>query len=202
MASAISATAAAFCSRFKWPPVPGFRAPRMGALPEVCGGLEWLRSGGSRRSLLEDVTGLRGVDLHARAHGRGHGDRADVATLGRRRLRADELLDHGRVVLQQRAIVRWTMAVRSVRYSTLPDLDSSTALATSIVTVPTFGLGILPCGPRMRPSRPTTDIMSGVAIATSNSSKPSSMRLARSSPPTTSAPAPSASATFAPCANT
>ena len=83
--------------------------------------------------------------------------------------------------------------MRSVRYSTLPDLDSSTALATSIVTVPTFGLGILPDGPSMRPRRPTTDIMSGVAIATSKSSKPSSIRLARSSPPTTSAPASSAS---------
>jgi hypothetical protein len=31
-------------------------------------------------------------------------------------------------------IVRWTFAVRSVRYSILPDLDSSTALPTSIVT--------------------------------------------------------------------
>src|SRR3954452_6444014 len=59
----------------------------------------------------------------------------------------------------------WTIAVRSVRYSTLPALDSSTALPTSIVTVPTFGFGILPCGPRMRPRRPTTGIMSGVALA-------------------------------------
>ena len=69
-------------------------------------------------------------------------------------------------------MVRWTIAVRSVRYSTLPALDSSTALATSIVTVPTFGFGILPCGPRMRPRRPTTGIMSGVAMATSKSVKP------------------------------
>ena len=36
--------------------------------------------------------------------------------------------------------------MRSVRYSTLPDLDSLTALATSIVTVPTLGFGILPDG--------------------------------------------------------
>ena len=79
--------------------------------------------------------------------------------------------------------------MRSVRYSTLPALDSCTALATSIVTVPTFGFGILPDGPRMRPRRPTTGIRSGVAIATSKSSKPSSTRLARSSAPTTSAPA-------------
>ena len=69
------------------------------------------------------------------------------------------------------------MTVRSVRYSILPDFDSCTALATSIVTVPTFGLGILPAGPRIRPRRPTTAIRSGVAIATSNSSKPSWMRL-------------------------
>ena len=62
--------------------------------------------------------------------------------------------------------------MRSVRYSTLPALDSSTALATSIVTVPTFGFGILPAGPRIRPRRPTTGIRSGVAIATSKSSKP------------------------------
>src|ERR671916_143182 len=56
-----------------------------------------------------------------------------------------------------------TIAVRSVRYSTLPALDSSTARRTSIVTVPTFGLGILPWGPRMRPRRPTTGMRSGVA---------------------------------------
>src|SRR3954452_3970475 len=99
-------------------------------------------------------------------------------------------------------IVRWTIAVRSVRYSTLPALDSSTALPTSIVTVPTFGLGILPCGPRMRPRRPTTGIMSGVAIATSKSVKPSSTRLARSSAPTRSAPASSASRALSPFAKT
>ena len=97
----------------------------------------------------------------------------------------------------------WTIAVRSVRYSTLPALDSSTALATSIVTVPTFGFGILPCGPRMRPSRPTTGIMSGVAIATSKSVKPSFwIRSARSSAPTMSAPASSASFALSPRAKT
>ena len=44
--------------------------------------------------------------------------------------------------------------------------------------------------------------MSGVAIATSKSSKPSSMRLARSSAPTTSAPASSASRALSPWAKT
>src|SRR3954454_3878052 len=97
----------------------------------------------------------------------------------------------------------WTIAVRSVRYSTLPALDSSTALRTSMVTVPTFGFGILPCGPRMRPRRPTTGIMSGVAMATSKSVKPSSCtRVARSSAPTTSAPASSASRALSPRAKT
>src|SRR3954452_9548918 len=99
-------------------------------------------------------------------------------------------------------MVRCTLAVRSVRYSTLPALDSCTALATSIVTVPTRGLGILPCGPRMRPRRPTTGIMSGVAMAMSKSVKPSCTRSARSSAPTTSAPASSASRALSPLAKT
>src|ERR687885_1620752 len=98
--------------------------------------------------------------------------------------------------------VMWTIAVRSVRYSTLPAFASSTALPTSMVTVPTRGLGILPCGPRMRPRRPTTGMRSGVAIATSKSVKPSCTRLARSSAPTTSAPASSASRAWSPLANT
>ena len=69
----------------------------------------------------------------------------------------------------------WTFAPRSVRYSSLPAFASRTALPTSIVTVPVFGFGISPRGPRMRPSLPTTPIWSGVAIATSKSSKPSSI---------------------------
>ena len=55
--------------------------------------------------------------------------------------------------------------------------------------VPDLGFGIRPRRPRMRPSLPTMPIMSGVARATSNSSQPASMRLTRSSPPTSSAPA-------------
>ena len=104
-----------------------------------------------------------------------------VAALGGRRLDAQDLLEHGLVVLDQRLSRRttscraatWTMPVRSVRYSILPDLTSSTALPMSNVIVPALGLGILPCGPRMRPSRPTVPIMSGVAMATSKSVQPS-----------------------------
>ena len=54
----------------------------------------------------------------------------------------------------------------------------------------------------MRPRRPTSGIMSGVAIATSKSVKPSSTRLARSSAPTTSAPASCASRAASPWAKT
>ena len=96
----------------------------------------------------------------------------------------------------------WTFAPRSVRYSSLPALASVTALPTSNVTVPAFGFGILPRGPRMRPSLPTMPIMSGVAIAMSNSSKPPSIWVARSAEPTTSAPASSASRALSPSAKT
>ncbi len=41
------------------------------------------------------------------------------------------------------------------------------------VTVPALGFGISPRGPRTLPRRPTTPIMSGVAITTSKSIKPS-----------------------------
>ena len=81
-------------------------------------------------------------------------------------------------------------------------MTSATALPTSNVTVPVFGLGILPDGPSTRPRRPTAPIMSGVAMATSKSVKPSSTRFTRSSPPTTCAPASSASRAFSPSANT
>ena len=41
----------------------------------------------------------------------------------------------------------WTMPAFSTRNSTAPPLAASTAPATSIVTVPTFGFGIRPRGP-------------------------------------------------------
>src|SRR3954447_11900959 len=62
-------------------------------------------------------------------------------------------------------IARCTIAWRSVRYSTLPAFDSFTAWAMSIVTVPSFGFGILPCGPRTRPRRPAPPAPSAGADA-------------------------------------
>ena len=96
----------------------------------------------------------------------------------------------------------WTLPYLSVRYSTLPPLNSPTALPISVVTVPDLGLGINPRGPSTRPSLPTKGIMSGVAIARSKSVKPFSIRSARSAAPTRSAPASVASTAASPWANT
>src|SRR5215217_8117054 len=96
----------------------------------------------------------------------------------------------------------WMMPYRSTRYSILPRLISSTALPTSCVTVPLLGLGMSPRGPSTGPSWPTALIWSGVATATSKSMKPSLILAARSSEPTTSAPASSASLAFSPSAKT
>src|SRR6202046_41033 len=79
---------------------------------------------------------------------------------------------------------------------------SVTALPTSAVTVPVLGLGIRPRGPSTRPSRPTLPIMSGVATTASKSRKPPWIRSIRSSEPTKSAPAASASVARSPVANT
>src|SRR6185503_13836888 len=66
----------------------------------------------------------------------------------------------------------WMMAVLSTRNSTLPPLISVTAFATSNVTVPVFGFGMSPRGPRTFPSFPTSRIMSGVAMTASKSVHP------------------------------
>src|SRR5688572_8375434 len=55
----------------------------------------------------------------------------------------------------------------SILNSTRPALTSRTALAVSSVTVPVFGLGMRPRGPRTLPSLRTSLIASGVAMATS-----------------------------------
>src|SRR5208283_3111766 len=87
-----------------------------------------------------------------------------------------------------------TKLVLSARNSTLPALISFTAAPTSMVTVPILGLGISPLGPSTLPSRPTTFIMSGVAISASKAVQFSFWIFSTiSSPPTKSAPASCAS---------
>src|SRR5712691_5795445 len=95
-----------------------------------------------------------------------------------------------------------TLPALSTRNSTLPALTSRTALATSKVTVPIFGLGMSPRGPSTLPSRPTCPMRSGVAIVESKSMKPPWIFSTKSSAPTTSAPASRASRSFSPLANT
>ena len=69
-------------------------------------------------------------------------------------------------------IPRWMSPCLSILNSTFPFFTSLTALPTSIVTVPAFGLGISPRGPNTLPSLPTSFIKSGVEIATSNPVQP------------------------------
>ena len=78
----------------------------------------------------------------------------------------------------------WMMPVLSTRNSTLPALISLTALAMSMVTVPVFGFGISPRGPRTFPRRPTARIMSGVATTASKSIQPPLIFSTISSPAT------------------
>src|SRR6266540_890380 len=96
----------------------------------------------------------------------------------------------------------WTIPAFSTRNSTLPAFCSFTARAMSIDTVPTFGFGISPRGPSTLPRRPTTPIMSGVASTLSKSMNPPWIFSARSSAPTMSAPAASASFALSPFAKT
>ena len=86
-------------------------------------------------------------------------------------------------------MMKCRLALRSTRNSILPPLMSDTALATSGVTVPVFGLGIRPRGPRTRPRRPTLPIRSGVATTASKSSRPLLTSSISASSPTMSAPA-------------
>src|SRR6266511_1219478 len=82
----------------------------------------------------------------------------------------------------------WIIPALSTRNSSLPALISLTALPISMLTVPVFGFGMRPRGPKILPIRPTAPIISGVATVLSNSSHPSLIFLIISSLPTKSAP--------------
>src|SRR5260221_947908 len=101
-----------------------------------------------------------------------------------------------------RPIWACTMPALSVRYRTCPDFAFFTASATFGVTVPTFGFGINPRGPKIWPNWPTMRMASGLAITTSKSIWPALTFSARSSKPTMSAPAALAASAFLPWVNT
>src|SRR5574337_1341926 len=90
------------------------------------------------------------------------------------------------------------MPALSLRNFTGPAFAFLPAVATSAVTEPSFGFGIRPRGPSNWPSLPTTRIASGVAITTPKSMSPPCIFSARSSMPTTSAPAALAASAFSP----
>src|ERR1700753_672848 len=60
-------------------------------------------------------------------------------------------------------MIRCRFECLSTRKVILPPLMSVIALVTSMVTVPVFGFGIRPRGPRIRAIRPILAIWSGVA---------------------------------------
>src|SRR4051794_38305082 len=64
--------------------------------------------------LVDDAPNARRIDVDAGAHRAGQGDLLDVAALGGRRLRADDLLDDRGVVLHERALVEALLADRKV----------------------------------------------------------------------------------------
>src|SRR4051812_20830762 len=111
--SAISAIAADFCSRFKRPPVAGFRPALSPARRGSWVASRWeLRRGG--RALLEDVTCAGRVDFDAGPHRRSHRDRVDVLALGDGRPRLQQFLDHSLVVLQELGLFEVCLADRHV----------------------------------------------------------------------------------------
>src|SRR3954451_6330291 len=106
---AISATAAAFCSRFIRL-LRGAYAPQ--GRPAVSGSWSRLRVGRGRRLRVRSCAGR--VDLDARAHGGGQRERLDGAALRARRLGADDLVEQRQVVLQQRLVLEARLADRQV----------------------------------------------------------------------------------------
>src|SRR5678815_3307007 len=83
-----------------------------------------------------------------------------------------------------RPIDAWMIPALSTLNAILPPFTSLTAAATSLVTVPVFGLGIRLRGPRILPRRPILGITAGVATITSTSVQPPSILLTNSSNPT------------------
>ncbi len=100
------------------------------------------------------------IDHHARTHGRADGDALQVHALRRGRLRLLQVVDQRLQVLLQRGRPRSSPCrscnerCRPCRRDSAPDRPwhSSPRPATFGVTVPTFGFGIRPRGPRIWPS--------------------------------------------------
>src|SRR5262249_9448021 len=112
-------------TRFETPPIPVLCAQ---ARPKVLGWSNFaLTASLGRYRLLDNVASTAGVNLHARTHRGRERDGADIAALGRRRLGADQLVHHRRVVLEQAAVVEFPLADHQMhdRVAVGPVLDLS-----------------------------------------------------------------------------
>src|SRR3954453_22454238 len=105
---AISATAAAFWSRF----MRLLRRDYVASDDRRSRERVRLRVGRDRRLRVRSCAGR--VDLDAGAHGAGERDRLDVAALRARRLRTDDLVEQRGVVLQQRLLLEARLADREM----------------------------------------------------------------------------------------
>src|SRR3981081_724879 len=92
---------------FEAPPIPVLRV--RGRRSRACS-LSNCALSLRRYRLLDDVAGTGRVDLDAGAHRGRERDRADVAALGGGGFGADQLLDHGRVILEQPLLLEGALA--------------------------------------------------------------------------------------------
>ena len=113
----------------------------------------------------------------ARTHGRADGDLADegtLASLGRACAQSIKAAAFDNLRLVKAGLANTGMHNTGLFSAILisPVFAALTAAATSGVTVPSLGFGIRPRGPSTLPSRPTTPIMSGLAITRSKLDSP------------------------------
>ena len=140
---------------------------------------------------------LSRVHTDTGTHGSADGNVLQILTLSGRRLSLDDRIHDGLEVLFELLLTKGNLTDRAVDdvclIETVLDLtgfDVCNSLATSMVTVPAFGVGIKPFGPRTLPRRPSLGIMSGVAMRASKSNQfPFAILSMNSSAPTYSAPA-------------
>src|SRR5689334_9009734 len=82
------------------------------------------RNLGDRSGLVvEEAAGLVRVDRDARSHGRGEGDLLQVPALGGGGLEPDDFVERGRVVLEQRLLVKGRLADDEVKVAVPVDAE-------------------------------------------------------------------------------
>src|SRR3954451_14142675 len=93
------------------------------APPQQAGTPFLVTSDSDARVLRKEVAGAQRVDRDARAHRRGEGDLLQVPALRRRRLGAEDVVQRGRVVLDQLLSVEGSLADRQVKVGLVVDAE-------------------------------------------------------------------------------